>query len=119
MDAKWYANWIRLLPASTAEEKIRNLEAADMLEKLEAENSELRLQIPRWISAEEPPKTDEWVAVWYRDKDGDCFFTAGRYFKHTNGQMYWRTDVDDNAHAYPPAEITHWMPLPKPKEEVR
>lgn len=36
MDAKWYANWIRLLPASTAEEKMRNLEAADMLEKLEA-----------------------------------------------------------------------------------
>ena len=29
MDAKWYANWIRLLPASTAEEKMRNLEAAD------------------------------------------------------------------------------------------
>lgn len=36
MDAKWYANWIRLRPASTAEEKMRNLEAADMLEKLEA-----------------------------------------------------------------------------------
>lgn len=36
MDAKWYANWIRLLPASTADEKMRNLEAADMMEKLEA-----------------------------------------------------------------------------------
>ncbi len=36
LNAKWYADWIRLLPASTAEEKMRNLEAADMLEELEA-----------------------------------------------------------------------------------
>ena len=68
-----------------------------------------------WISAEEPPKTDEWVAVWYRDKDGDCFPTVGQY-RDFAGQKYWTTDVDDNERAYPPEEITHWMPLPGPLE---
>lgn len=42
MDAKWYATWIRQLPAESAEMKLRNLEAADYLEKLDAENAVLK-----------------------------------------------------------------------------
>lgn len=36
-DAKWYANWVRMLPAESAPEKMRNLEAADLIESLAAE----------------------------------------------------------------------------------
>ena len=39
MDAKWYAEWVRLLPASSGAEKTRNLEAADVL-KSQAEEIE-------------------------------------------------------------------------------
>lgn len=41
MDAMWYANWIRLLPAESESEKIRNIEAADMLERMAEENNTL------------------------------------------------------------------------------
>ncbi len=68
-----------------------------------------------WISVEDRlPETEEWVAVWYRDKDGDYFPTVGRYAKVPSGKMCWATDVDNNELAYPPEKITHWMPLPKP-----
>ena len=33
-DAKWYASWVRMIPAQTAPEKMRNLEAADLIESL-------------------------------------------------------------------------------------
>ena len=75
-----------------------------------------RDKVDRWISVKDRlPETDAWVAVWYRDKDGDCFPTVGQY-RDFAGQKYWTTDVDDNERAYPPEEITHWMPLPGPLE---
>lgn len=36
-DAKWYASWVRMIPAESAAEKERNLEAADLIESLAAE----------------------------------------------------------------------------------
>lgn len=42
MDAKWYAEWVRLLPASSGAEKTRNLEAADVLESQAEEIEHLK-----------------------------------------------------------------------------
>lgn len=42
MDAKWYAEWVRLLPASSGAEKMRNLEAADVLESQAEEIEHLK-----------------------------------------------------------------------------
>ena len=67
---------------------------------------------PKWISVDEGlPETNDWVLVWYRDKDGDYFPTVGKYNSRGN---YWITDADDSEAAYPPDKITHWMPLPEP-----
>lgn len=41
-DAKWYANWVRMIPAETAPEKMRNLEAADLIESLAAELEQVK-----------------------------------------------------------------------------
>lgn len=41
-DAKWYANWVRMLPAESAAEKARNLEAADLIESLAAELEQVK-----------------------------------------------------------------------------
>ena len=41
-DAKWYANWVRMLPAESAPEKMRNLEAADLIETLAAELEQVK-----------------------------------------------------------------------------
>lgn len=41
-DAKWYANWVRMLPAESAPEKMRNLEAADLIESLAAELEQVK-----------------------------------------------------------------------------
>lgn len=73
----------------------------------------------RWVSVEDRlPETDDWVLVWYCDKDGDFFATVGKYkeWKPT-GERYWYTDVDNNETAWPPVKITHWMPLPEPPKE--
>ena len=70
-DAKWYANWIRLLPASTPDEKMRNLEAADMLEQLEAVQ-------PKWISVEDRlPNDCIDVLVFIRNR-----YTSGTSIAH-------------------------------------
>ena len=41
-DAKWYANWVRMIPAESAAEKMRNLEAADLIESLAAELEQVK-----------------------------------------------------------------------------
>lgn len=67
--------------------------------------------MPEWISVKERlPENNVWVLIWYRDKDGDYFPTVGQYVEHN----LWATDVDSNDRAYPPEEITHWMPIPEP-----
>ena len=72
----------------------------------------VEVTIPKWISVDDRlPETNDWVVVWYRDKDGDYFPTVGKYNSQEN---YWTTDVDNSETAYPPDKITHWMPLPEP-----
>lgn len=90
----------------------------DALEKVLAERDAALAQVTKWISVDDMlPETDEWVAVWYRDKDGDYFPTAGVYRDGGDGFTYWETDVDCSERAFPPEKITHWMPLPEPAKE--
>ena len=99
-DAKWYANWIRLLPASTEDEKMRNLEAADLLE-------ELVKQVPRWISVDEQPEPAEDDEYW-------CYgYWIGSGRKQVESAEYlggeWK--IVNNF------VLTHWMPMPELPEE--
>lgn len=41
-DAKWYASWVRMIPAESVPEKMRNLEAADLIESLAAELEQVK-----------------------------------------------------------------------------
>ena len=101
-DAKWYANWIRILPASTPDEKMRNLEAADMLEQLEAAQ-------PKWISVEERlPENDDNYLVFTSDRNAAEIAT---YY----GDGEWLTHDFINLTPL----VTHWMPIPQmPKEDA-
>lgn len=93
-------------------------DALELIKRLEAERDAALANVPKWISVEDRlPDADDWVAVRYRDKEDSYYPTAGYYFKHTDGQMYWATDVDNSETAYPPEEITHWMPLPELAKE--
>lgn len=133
--AEWYADWVRLLPASSADEKMRNLEAADMLE-------DLARRAPRWISVEErlpesgvhvlvTAKTsgghkyvcdafhaekfsisseygDELACEYNPEKD-EYFLEEGWYEVIKNWDDYSSIVIQD--------QVTHWMPLPKTSEE--
>ena len=101
-DAKWYASWIRLLPASSADEKMINLAAADLMEELDK-------QVSRWISVEERlPETIDDVAVIIAD--GCCYYYRIGW-RRANGEWV-------QAGLGPiVGEVTHWMPLPKPPKE--
>ena len=109
MDAKWYAQWIRLLPAETAAEKMRNLEAADMMEQLEADRDAALAQVPQWISVEDE-KPDPFVSVQVYMTD------AGVFPPVREGYL-----IDDN-HFFVPAlggchPISHWKPFDEPPKE--
>ena len=72
-----------------------------------------------WISVDERlPESEDWVVVWYQDKDGDYFPTVGAYRSYGSLPRQWVTDVDNSELAYPPEKITHWMPLPPPPQAI-
>ena len=99
-DAKWYASWIRLLPASSTDEKMRNLEAADLMEELDK-------RVHRWISVEERlPDYDSTVLMF--EQVG--LFTAIAMGRLTRDEGFVTQDGF-------PADVTHWMPLPEPPKE--
>lgn len=98
-------------------------EAADRLENqnahiaaLQQEIEKLRRQVPRWIPVEERRPEynarvlafdmrakNKYIGIWTREKDpddgNDCWFDSAGWW-------------------YAFDEITHWMPLPEPPEEV-
>ena len=79
--------------------------AANMIERLTAENAALREKVPQWISVEERLPIDRLkkYLVAFRDTSGPIVDMA-RYFP-SEGWTCNNWDV-------PQKLITHWMPLP-------
>ena len=86
------------------------LDAADLIERLTAENAALREKVPQWISVEDRLPIDRLskYLVAFRDAGGSIVDMA-RYFP-SDGWTCNNWDVPQNL-------ITHWMPLPGAPEE--
>ena len=86
------------------------LDAADLIERLTAENAALREKVPQWISVEERLPIDRLskYLVAFRDAGGSIVDMA-RYFQ-SDGWTCDNWEVPQNL-------ITHWMPLPGAPEE--
>lgn len=84
--------------------------AADLIERLIAENAALREKVPQWISVEDRLPIDRLskYLVAFRDAGGSIVDMA-RYFP-SDGWTCNNWDVPQNL-------ITHWMPLPGAPEE--
>lgn len=87
-----------------------NTAAADLIERLTAENAAMREKVPQWISVEERMPIDRLkkYLVAFQDAGGPIVDMA-RYFPSDG----WTCDNWD----VPQALITHWMPLPEAPEE--
>lgn len=109
-NAKWYAEWVRMIPASTPEGKKRNLEAANFIEKLAAENEALKKQIPHWTNVRDglPKEKGDYIV--------NCHHEASNRVRdhvtiiHFRGKTKWATCNEC---------ISHWMPKPEPPKEVQ
>lgn len=86
------------------------LDAADLIERLTAENAALREKVPQWISVEDRLPIDRLskYLVAFRDAGGSIVDMA-RYFPSDG----WTCDNWE----VPQDLITHWMPLPDSPEE--
>lgn len=84
--------------------------AADLIERLTAENAALREKVPQWISVEDRLPIDRLskYLVAFRDAGGSIVDMA-RYFP-SDGWTCDNWEVPQNL-------ITHWMPLPDSPEE--
>lgn len=84
--------------------------AADLIERLTAENAELREKVPQWISVEERLPIDrlKMYLVAFRDTFGPIVDMAS-YFPSDG----WTCDN----WVVPQKSITHWMPLPEAPAE--
>ena len=86
-----------------------NTAAADLIERLTAENAALREKVPQWISVEDRLPIDRLskYLVAFRDAGGSIVDMA-RYFPSDGWTCdYW--EVPQNL-------ITHWMPPPEAPE---
>lgn len=86
-----------------------NTAAAELIERLTAENAALREKVPQWISVEDRLPIDRLkkYLVAFRDAGGPIVDMA-RYFPSDG----WTCDNWD----VPQKLITHWMPLPDAPE---
>lgn len=84
--------------------------AADLIERLTAENAALREKVPQWISVEDRLPIDRLskYLVAFRDAGGSIVDMA-RYFP-SDGWTCDNWEVPQNL-------ITHWMPLPGAPEK--
>lgn len=110
-----------------------NTAAADLIERLTAENAALREKVPQWISVEDrlPAELLLVNVVWvnrapepYYEKIKDVPFSGTACFYRD--RWYWDSPVvldllaeygEDASDLVDDAvEITHWMPLPEAPE---
>ena len=104
-DAKWYAEWIRMTPAQTPEEKMRNLEAAEMMEHLIKENKAYK----NVISA---PST-RWISVKDRLPEKPGPYLCWLCFCELPIAMTIRY-LGDGKWTMPESTISHWTDNPEP-----
>lgn len=88
------------------------LDAADLIERLTAENAALREKVPQWISAEDGPPE-----AWKSEEDNTLinYMIYSPYFGVDIGNYHkeagtWLCMVL-------PCTVTNWMPLPDAPEE--
>ena len=87
-----------------------NTAAADLIERLTAENAALREKVPQWISVEEKLPADYIKRYLIAFKDaGGSIVDAARCIPGLGWECCnWEV---------PQGLITHWMPLPEAPEE--
>lgn len=82
----------------------RDVEAADMIERLTAENAALREKVPRWISVEERrPEPGKRVLATDGVFVGEAYRTSADTWRRYDG-IAMRDCLG--------SIVTHWMPLP-------
>lgn len=88
-----------------------NTAAAELIERLTAENSALREKVPQWISVEdrlpEAWKDEDGVLVNYMIYTQEFGADIGNY--HAKDKRWLCMAI--------PCTVTHWMPLPGVQEE--
>lgn len=87
-----------------------NTAAAELIERLTAENAALREKLPQWISVEDRLPADHLKRYLIAFKDaGGSIVDAARYIPGLGWECCnWEV---------PQGLITHWMPLPGAPEE--
>ena len=87
-----------------------NTAAAELIERLTAENAALRENVPQWISVEDRLPADHLKRYLIAFKDaGGSIVDAARYIPGLGWECCnWEV---------PQGLITHWMPLPGAPEE--
>lgn len=85
------------------------LAAADLIERLTAENAVLREKVPRWISVDERhPKPGTRVLATDGVFVGEAYRTSADTWRRYDG-IAMRDCIG--------SVVTHWMPLPEAPEE--
>ena len=85
------------------------LAAADLIERLTAENAVLREKVPQWISVEERrPEPGERVLATDGIFVGEAYRTSADTWRRYDG-IAMRDCIG--------SVVTHWMPLPEAPEE--
>ena len=99
--------------------KVKNLEAADLIEQQEAKIKELEANVPRWIPCSERVpelpngrRCNRAVIVCVRGHVMPLIYERSIVRGKTVERWKWTWDriYDD------PESITHWMPLPEPPD---
>lgn len=89
--------------------KVKNLEAADLIEQQAAKIAELEAKVPRWIPVTERlPEIEQRVLVL--DRHGNAMVRTLRYLTGEKEPSFRPDGLVPRKH------ITHWMPLPEPPE---
>lgn len=82
--------------------------AADLIERLTAENAELREKVPQWVSVEDRhPKTGTRVLATDGVFVGEAYRTSADTWRRYDG-IAMRDCIG--------SVVTHWMPLPEAPE---
>lgn len=86
-------------------------DAANLIERLNAENAELREKVPQWISVEDRlPEPGVPILVNYIGTDG-LPYADGVVAWTDWGALWWEGSLADSESEVT-VPITHWMPLP-------